>query len=91
MTAPQMPKRPEVVTRTMFTMGEDEKWYWETKAIDNSVVANGEGGYEQLRDAIAGYFAQQNVAYGLMEPWPSDYGPLKKLPGNQFQINKFLA
>ena len=88
MSAPQRPTKPEVVSKTMFTLGENDFWDWSTKALDNSVI-DGEGGYETLKEAIAGYFQKQNIPYGLFEKWPSNYGPLQRLQETQYQINKF--
>lgn len=85
------PKKPEVVSRTMFTLNQDDHWNWETKALNNEVISSGEGGYETLRDAIGNYFAQQNIPYGLAEKWPSNYGPLQRLQETQYQINKFVT
>lgn len=91
MSAPKMPPKPEVITRTLFYTAGNDQWYWQTKSITNEVIATSEGGYPTLRETIGNYFAQQNVPYGMFEKWPSDYGPLQKLPENQFQINKFIT
>lgn len=85
------PKKPEVITRTMFFTAGNDVWYWQTKSISNEVIAQGEESYPSLRDCIAGYFEQQNISYGIAEKWPSNYGPLQRLQETQYQINKFIT
>lgn len=85
------PLKPEVVTRTFFYQGQDEQWYWKTKALNNEVIADGSEGYTTLRNALNGFFLSQGVTRDQFGEWPVNYGPLLKLPENQFQVNKYLA
>lgn len=87
-----MPIRPEVVSYTIFTQDEETKlWNWQTKAINNEIIATGTEETTTLRDCIKNFFFDQGVTYGLFEPWPSNYGPLKRLPEEKYQINKYLS
>lgn len=88
MTAPKM---PEVVSRTLFYEGSDSKWYWHTKALNNEIIADGGEGYEKLKDAMTGFFLSQGVQYEQFGSWPSQFGPMTKLPENKYQINKFVT
>ncbi len=90
MTMPPMPGKPEVVTRTTFYQGEDNQWYWQTKAPNNEVIADGSEGYKALKDCLKGFFLSHGITYESLGVWPQNFGPLTRLPENQFQVNKYL-
>ena len=90
MTNP-MPAKPEVVTRTFFYQGEDKNWYWQTKSLNNEVIADGSEGYQTLRSALKGFFLSHGIDKEEFGEWPGSFGPLIKLPENKFQINKYLV
>lgn len=90
MTAPPLPGKPEVVTRTNFYQSEDKQWYWQTKAINNEIVADGSEGYKTLKNAIKGFFIAQGVEYVAFGAWPTNFGPLTRIDNEHYQINKYL-
>lgn len=83
-----MPSVPrEVVAKTMFKKNATNKhWYWHTKALNNEVVADGGEGYNNLDDAIAGFFKAQGVKYDGNH-WPDGY-VFMELSDDFLQINK---
>lgn len=86
-----MPKMPEVVSRTVFTLHDDDFWYWETKALNNEVVNTGGEGCKSLQEALNGFFLQQGIQYEQFGSWPEQFGPMMRLPENKYQINKFVT
>lgn len=81
-----MPK--QVVAKTMFKKNHTNKlWYWHTKALNNEVIADGSEGYNNLDDAIAGFFKSQGVKYDENH-WPDGY-VFMELSEDFLQINKF--
>ena len=89
MTTPSFSK-PEVVTRTLFNQGEDKQWYWQTKALNNEIVADGSEGYKSLKNAIHGFFVSQGVQYVALGAWPQNFGPLTRIDNETYQIQKYL-
>lgn len=89
MTQPPPYVKPEVVAKTFFFQGDDDLWYWHTKALNNEIIRDGGEGYTSLRNALNGFFTQQGVAYEFGS-WPKNYSALMKMPENRFQINKHL-
>lgn len=91
MTTPQLPGKPEVTTRTTFNQSEsDKQWYWQTKAINNEIVADGSEGYKTLKNAMKGFFVSQGVEYVPFGSWPTGYGPLTRIDEQNYQISKYL-
>lgn len=86
----QPPSIPQVVSRTMFWQGDDEQWNWNTKSLTNEVIAQGSEPYESLKKALDAFFLSQGITYDF-GMWPQQYGPLLRLPENQFQINKYTS
>lgn len=66
----------------------DNLWYWHTKALNNEVVADGAEGYNNLDDAISGFFVAQGIAYNK-DHWPDGY-VFMELSDNFLQINKLV-
>lgn len=87
-----MPTRPEIVSYTIFSQDQETKlWNWQTKAINNEIIGSGTEEQPTLRQSIDHFFQTQGVVYGILEPWPTNYGPLKRLPEEKYQINKYLS
>lgn len=91
MNMPSPPPMPQAVARTMFNLIND-KWCWETKSLDNQVIATNETeGYNSLREALDDFFTHNGIAPADREgSWPENYGPLLRLSEIKYQINKYI-
>ena len=85
---------PEIVSKTIFYQTENNvpssMWHWQTKALNNEIIAEGTEGYTKLQEALVSFFEQQGERYVLGQ-WPVNYGPFVQLPDGKYQINKFLT
>lgn len=86
-----MPTRPEIISYTIFSQDSENKlWTWQTKAINNEIIASSSESHTTLRDSMSNFFTEQGVEYSLFGTWPQNFGPLKRLPEEKYQINKYL-
>jgi uncharacterized protein YegP (UPF0339 family) len=78
----------EVVSRTVFRKNKTNKnWYWHTKALNNEIIADGSEGYNNVDDAIKGFFLAQGIQNYDENHWPDGYEFLG-LSDDALQINK---
>lgn len=81
---------PEIVSKTIFYQLQNDLWNWQTKALNNEIIAEGTEGHTKLQEALVSFFEQQGERYVLGQ-WPVNYGPFVQLPDGKYQINKFLT
>ena len=90
MTSTEPPRRPEVVARTLFSANAEGKWTWETKSLDNEVIASSQEVHDSLRESLDNFFSANNIQRDEAFTWPRNFGPLMRLANDQYQINKFI-
>lgn len=79
-----------ILTLTEFRLSENDKqWYWNTKTPNGVTVGDGGEGYNELRKAIGGFFAQQGFDVTTEEPSQQQYSKLYKESATVYHIRKY--
>ncbi len=66
----------------------DWQWRWGTRAPNGESVAVGGEGYDELRDAVHGFFVSQGIDPEAAT-LGSDYSQLEKFADNHYVITKY--